>query len=240
MMSCDLRLIMQDLAIKKVSVSSKRTAYLVPNMFNKIVSGYKKDKSKVSIQSDTSIESKKTFQDETVNVRINENNVQNQTVNVEKNEKTYESKVLPSDVDLLRTIKFKIGGEPRKLLISTVFIQKLFSHRINEVKANILKKTVIPTATPVSSSSSTVVPTVNEVKEDVVVTKNNEINIPTQNTPKKDPVQDAVTKYVELMNTRKQVLLEKQRCEKEMTDLVNQYGITLDMVNAEIAKGDNK
>ena len=42
------------------------------------------------------------------------------------------------------------------------------------------------------------------------------------------------------MNKRKEAITIKQACEKEMTELVNEFGITLDMVNAELAKGNMK
>lgn len=223
MTSCDLKLIMEDLAVKKTSVSSKRTAYLVPNMFNKIVSGYSKQKSSVNVQ--TQIAPDKS-----------------EVIKTEQIEKKYEVKALPSDVNLLKTSSIKMLGEPRRLLISTVFIQKLFSHRLKEINANATKNNqpsiepsvapVIPTAVPVAP----VVPTTSEVDVDNSINKTVEKAVEVTNN---DPIKDAVKKYVELMNIRKQALLEKQRCEKEMTELVNQFGITLDMVNAEIAK-DNK
>ncbi len=51
-----------------------------------------------------------------------------------------------------------------------------------------------------------------------------------------DPKDEAVKKYVDLMKKRKEAIAMKQGYEKEMTSLVNEFGITLDMVNAELAK----
>jgi len=225
----------------RITVQGKRLAYLVPNMFNKITSGYGKKlmaymSSKTvaapePVQSSIpSIEPDTTAIDQTNETKIDVNQttqipneveiasvektttVENKESEVNEKVKNYIVKALSIDVDYLKNRQLRVSSLPRKLLISTVFIQKLVTHRLNASKANL------------------------EVKkeEPVVPTKTPEVAAPI------DTKEAGVTKYVELMNKRKEAIIIKQTCEKEMTELVNKFGITLDMVNAELAKGNVK
>lgn len=230
-----------DLATKsKITIEGKRLAYLVPNMFNKITSGYGK-KMLAYISSNvaavepapvtavsTNITSEpvkaepQVAQVNTAVPVVNENPVtqeENKNDDVIKNnieinakEKNYTLKVLQTDVDYLINKQKRVVGAPRRLLISTVFVQKLLAHRANAVKENfdLAKKLSTVPSEPVK------------------------VEIPV------DPKEAGVVKYVELMNKRKEAITIKQACEKEMTELVNEFGITLDMVNAELAKGNMK
>ncbi len=235
-----------DLATKsKITVEGKRLAYLVPNMFNKITSGYGKKmlayiSSNVAavepapvpaVSTNTTSESVETVPVKTepqvaqVNPAVpvvNENPVtqeDNKNDDVVKNnteinakEKNYILKVLQTDVDYLINKQKRVVGAPRRLLISTVFVQKLLAHRANAVKENfdLAKKLSTVPSEPVK------------------------VEIPV------DPKEAGVARYVILMNKRKEAITIKQTCEKEMTELVNEFGITLDMVNAELAKGNMK
>lgn len=225
----------------RITVQGKRLAYLVPNMFNKITSGYRKKiaayiGSKTVVATETVQSSIPTVKPEApviaqtneTKIDVNQTNPitpEEKTVSVEKTStvenkepevsekvKNYIIKALSIDVDYLKNRQIRVSGLPRKLLISTVFVQKLVTHRFNATKANL------------------------EVKkeEPVVPTKNPEVVAPT------DTKEAGVAKYVELMNKRKEAITIKQACEKEMTELVNKFGITLDMVNAELAKGNVK
>lgn len=228
-----------DLATKsKITVEGKRLAYLVPNMFNKITSGYgKKLLAYISlnvaavepapvVNTNIAPEPVKTEpQEAQVNIVapvVNENPVtqeENKSNDVAKNnpeinskEKNYILKVLQTDVDYLINKQKRIVGAPRRLLISTVFVQKLLAHRANSIKENfdLAKKLSTVPSEPIK------------------------VEVPV------DPKEAGVVKYVELMNKRKEAITIKQACEKEMTELVNEFGITLDMVNAELAKGNMK
>ena len=228
-----------DLATKsKITVEGKRLAYLVPNMFNKITSGYgKKLLAYISlnvaavvpapvVNTNIAPEPVKTEpQEAQVNIVapvVNENPAtqeENKSDDVAKNnpeinskEKNYILKVLQTDVDYLINKQKRIVGAPRRLLISTVFVQKLLAHRANSIKENfdLAKKLSTVPGEPIK------------------------VEVPV------DPKEAGVVKYVELMNKRKEAITIKQACEKEMTELVNEFGITLDMVNAELAKGNMK
>lgn len=228
-----------DLATKsKITVEGKRLAYLVPNMFNKITSGYgKKLLAYISlnvaavepapvVNTNIAPEPVKTEpQEAQVNIVatvVNENPAtqeENKSIDVAKNnpeinskEKNYILKVLQTDVDYLINKQKRIVGAPRRLLISTVFVQKLLAHRANSIKENfdLAKKLSTVPSEPIK------------------------VEVPV------DPKEAGVVKYVELMNKRKEAITIKQACEKEMTELVNEFGITLDMVNAELAKGNMK
>ena len=232
-----------DLTTKsKITVEGKRLAYLVPNMFNKITSGYgKKIAAYISsnavavvepVQSSTpaitpevvpavvetnihniDVDQTKPFSNEAkVENAEKTTTVENTTPEVSEKVKNYIVKVLKADVDYLKNNQLRVAGLPRKLLISTVFVQKLLTHRFN------------------ATNSSLEV----EKAEPVVPAKTPEVAAPV------DTKEAGVAKYVELMNKRKEAIVAKQACEKEMTELVNKFGITLDMVNAELAKGNVK
>lgn len=226
----------------RINVQGKRLAYLVPNMFNKITSGYgKKIAAYIAsktvavnepVQNSTPIVKPEVaipvVQPTVTKIDVNQTKpsiaevkpestdkpivVEKTTPEVAEKVKNYIVKALSIDVDYLKNRQLRVSGSPRKLLISTVFVQKLVTHRTNAVKANI------------------------EVKkeEPVVPVKTPEVDAPI------DTKEAGVAKYVELMNKRKEAIIIKQTCEKEMTELVNKFGITLDMVNAELAKGNIK
>jgi hypothetical protein len=231
-----------DLTTKsRINVQGKRLAYLVPNMFNKITSGYgKKIAAYMSSQTvaapapvQSSVPPVKPEVTTTIPVNepkidVNQTNpisnevkvtseektttVENQAPETSEKVKNYSIKALSIDVDYLKNRQLRVSGSPRKLLISTVFVQKLVTHRFNAIKANLDARKVEP----------------------VVPNKEPEVTAPA------DTKEAGVVKYVELMNKRKEAITIKQTCEKEMTELVNKFGITLDMVNAELAKGNVK
>jgi len=240
MKNYDVKSSAQDLTIKsRITVQGKRLAYLVPNMFNKITSGYGKkiaaymSSKTVVVPAPVQISipavrpvAPATIQSNETKMDVNQANtvpnevkvasvektttVENKAPEVNEKAKNYIVKALSIDVDYLKNRQLRVSGSPRKLLISTVFVQKLLTHRFNATKANL------------------------EVKkeEPIVPNKKPEVAAPL------DTKEAGVAKYVELMNKRKEAIIIKQACEKEMTELVNKFGITLDMVNAELAKGN--
>lgn len=243
MKNYDVKSSVLDLTTKsKITIQGKRLAYLVPNMFNKITSGYGKKiavyiSSKAPVVTEPVQSSIPTVKPEvtapvaqptTPKIEVNQTKpspteekvesvekpaaVENNTQEVSEKVKNYIVKALSIDVDYLKNRQLRVAGLPRKLLISTVFVQKLVAHRFNAIKANL------------------------EVKKDepIVPDKTPEVAAPAETK------EAGVAKYVELMNKRKEAITIKQTCEKEMTELVNKFGITLDMVNAELAKGNVK
>ncbi len=80
-----------------------------------------------------------------------------------------------------------------------------------------------------------VIPTVEEKKVEPVIPVVPQVE---EQVKPSEPTEaeKAVVKYVDLMNKRKEAIALKQQCEKEMTALVNEYKISLDMVNAELSK----
>ena len=243
---------------KNISVSEKKIAFLVPNMFNKVASGYDKNSAKLAAeakQTETSAtvtetpvvpqvapavqapvppappvveESKPEVKTpelppkpELAPVAPEEKKEEPQApastqpeaqpeAAVAVKEKRYVEKVTPMDVIFLRTNKLHANSAPKKLLISVVFKGKLVAHRNKSIE----KAAALETA---------------EKKEEAIASK----------APEVDPTQEAIKKYLKLLDTRKEAIQTKQSAEKEMTELVNKFGITLDMVNAEINKNNN-
>ena len=214
MKNYDIKLLAMDLSnVSDIRVSGKRLAFLVPNMFNKITSGYSKKTSAYLLEHPELVKQEEVVTKVTtpeVTSPITTPEVNNTPVVKEEEaitpavvkEKAYALKILPADFEFLKTKSFTVTSPARKLLISLVFAEKLLSNRSKHIK---VEEQIVPTITPVEVESV-------------------------------DPVLMGVKKYVELMSKRKSLIAEKQACEKEMTDLVNEFGITLDMVNAQIAK----
>lgn len=233
MKNYDVKSSVMDLGkISKITITGKRLAYLVPNMFNKITSGYGK---KIVIYLSSQVKPEPVqvevpvasvmpatvnqIAQNTESTTVKNPNMQSEAKNnadttfseATDKIKNYIVKVSPMDIDYLRSKQLRVVSIPRKLLISTVFIQKLILHRVNSTNSHFNDNKKIDS--PVSS-----IPVVKQI----------------------NPKDAGIVRYVELMNKRKEALVTKQQCEKEMTELVNEFGITLDMVNAELAKGKNE
>lgn len=247
---------------KDISITEKKIAFLVPNMFNKVASGY--DKNCTKLVEEAKVETASTqiqeaqvapapsaptapvppaqpsapevkpaegpvlppkpelappAEEKPVEAAKAEVKTENPEVSAPEvkaedtavKEKRYAEKVAPMDVIFLRTNKIHANSAPKKLLISVVFKGKLVNHR---------NKSIAKAAELESASKE-------------------EKPVEAPKAPEVNPVQEAIKKYLQLLNTRKEAIQTKQAAEKEMTELVNKYGITLDMVNAEINKSNN-
>lgn len=230
---------------KNISITEKKVAFLVPNMFNKVASGY--DKNCATLVEAKAKETETQNQEVIAPAPVSAPNVpvapippapvsapeikpaeapkvevkpeapaqptapEVKPAEAPVKEKRYAEKVAPMDVIFLRTNKLHANSAPKKLLISVVFKGKLVNHR---------NKSIAKAAELESAS-----------KEDKVESA--------PKAPEVDPVKEAIKKYLQLLETRKEAIQTKQAAEKEMTELVNKYGITLDMVNAEINKSNN-
>ena len=250
---------------KDISITEKKVAFLVPNMFNKVASGY--DKNCATLVEAKAKETETQNQEVIAPAPVSAPNVpvapvppapvsapeikpaeapvlppkpelappaeekakeapkvevkpeapaqptapEVKPAEAPVKEKRYAEKVAPMDVIFLRTNKLHANSAPKKLLISVVFKGKLVNHR---------NKSIAKAAELESAS-----------KEEKVESA--------PKAPEVDPVKEAIKKYLQLLETRKEAIQTKQAAEKEMTELVNKYGITLDMVNAEINKSNN-
>ena len=228
-----------ELKNKKVTKEETKLALLVPNMFNKVSSGYYKKTSTLVSQNEEIVNTENKEISPVVNNIVSEVSTTTPQINSEEiktkiednqvveaiKEKKYTDKASNLDVIFLRNTKIRSTEPAKKLLISTAFIQKLISHRKSAVELNSNKTEEVVSKNISLQGDKTPI-----VSTEVVTKVENNVN---QDMNSKD---DAVAKYVELMNKRKEAIALKQQYEKEMTELVNKFNITLDMVNAELAK----
>lgn len=231
-----------ELKSKKITKKESKLALLVPNMFNKVSSGYyKKNASipapvKAEVEPAIEVPSAPSIPSSPVVPVVNVTPapapvpatpvapvepaapVANEKEEVKAGDKNYIEKVEGIDEIFLRNTKIHATEPAKKLLIATVFIEKLIAHR-EKAKKNV--KPVIASQIGDAGISA-------KVSTDTTGTAIDNVN-------------EAVGKYVELMNKRKEAIALKQQCEKEMTALVNKFNITLDMVNAELSRlGEQK
>lgn len=219
-----------ELKSKKITTRESKLALLVPNMFNKVSSGYYKKNASIPApvveeSTITPVMPAPVIPSVPVAPAIAPVEPIAPVAPVEpaapvepKNEvpaaeKNYIEKVEGIDEIFLRNTKIHAVEPAKKLLIGTVFIEKLIAHR-DRAKKNV--KPVI----------------VSQIGE---AERGAKVSTTTTGTAI-DNVNAAVGKYVELMNKRKEAIALKQQCEKEMTALVGKFNITLDMVNAELSR----
>lgn len=162
--------------------------------------------------------------------------------NLSDKEKNYIIKAYESDIEKLRNKTIKVANAPRRLLISTMFIQKLFANR--------KKKKAEKQAARVERAEEMLrgLPTVEEetpVVETAPVEPTPVTSVPSQPAVEKD-VDSAIQRYIELNNERNNILDEKRvaqerldlaeanltRCQNEMQRLVTEYGLTQEMVES--------
>ena len=165
--------------------------------------------------------------------------------NLSDNEKNYIIKAYESDIDRLRNKTIRVANAPRRLLISTMFIQKLFTNRkkrkAERKAAEIARAEEMLRELPTVDEVTPVVETTTPVAEPTPVVE------PVAETKDGDA---AIQRYIELNNQRNNILDEKRvaqerlaaaeasltRCQAEMQKLVNEYGLTQDMVEAKFTR----
>ncbi|HPF82776.1 MAG TPA: hypothetical protein PLV83_01205 [Bacilli bacterium] len=200
---------------QKIKVNSKRLAFLVPNMFSRLKSGFTKKTKDMVSESGEEVGKVKTLVSspafaevkeeavaeateitaakiEEVQNKIDEVTAKREEIRADESIPLKESmciiKAYQSDIDKLVSKKMKMSAAPKKLLISTIFVQKLIEnrkkHKINDV----------------------------EVEE----TQDNKI-------------QKAMDKYIELNNKRLDYLEQLNEIQAEMKQLVTENGLTKEM-----------
>lgn len=251
-----------ELKSRKISKQETKLALLVPNMFNKVSSGYYKKVSKLvkpisevspisDIMPNVAVPSAPVAPTPIVNTNIptEEPKIEPNKVEVPTNsvkEKKYIDKASNMDVIFLRNTKIHATDAAKKLLISPTFVQKLETYRAKAIEKG--SQDEVPVV-----KASTIAAVTTDVAEATLNRKNESSPVPsvTQVLQKITPdivakvektaeSPEGVKKYIELMNKRKEAIALKQQCEKEMTALVNEYNITLEMVNEELAKSGSQ
>lgn len=254
---------------QKIVFKSRKIAYLVPNMFSRLYKGFLKMvkalgakiadstadvRSSISeAVSDAAKEAVEAREEYNVNkiAKINEKVEKKeeavaavkQNENISDRDKNYIIKGYESDIERLRNKTIKVANAPRRLLISLVFIQKLFTNR---------KKRKAKAAQAFFDR----IPSVNAGTNEIQVPENN-LDMSTQNvddpvatpTPvevdlsKNEDMDIAIGKYIEI-NSRKIELEERIRKDQEELDmykaelekLVEQYGFTREDVEQRIIR----
>ena len=218
------------------NITGKRLAYLVTNMFNKHKSGFKKQIAPVvetyiaqneelpTITPMTDVTPVMPDIPEMVAPMIEPPVVPNpqpvvaptieQPVEVAPaapidNSKPYVVKIEANDLTNFRTKPKQVTSTPSKLLISTVFINKLINNRVSALNAANVPLTV---QTPVQVEET--LPGLEMLEE----------------SPKENKLEIAIQRYLELNNQRREALKSVNDFEAEMANLVKENGITLDMV----------
>lgn len=242
MKNYDIKSAVAELSVApKVVESSKRIAFLVPNMFSRVCTGYDKKNTELkqsSVQNivpnqanvnstmegtiannvgNTTIPSVEVRSENAVNEisTVKEEIVASDRVNVNPvvDNKSYILKISQADAESLKRSNIKVVNSPRRLLISLVFIEKLFTNRKNKM-LNVNAQ---------MASNKTL--SVQTVSEPVVSTG----YVQSTNAEQKD-VSYAKEKYKELNTKRLSLLDELNKCQEEMKKLVNEYNLTQEMI----------
>ena len=140
----------------KVKISNKRLAYLVPNMFGKLKSGFFKKVSSIvavyqeemqnnnPVVSETPIQEPIVENKEVVAAVVNEQpkpEVSSPEVSAPINDnKNYVAKAYLADIESLSRKPKRSVAAPKKLLISKVFVQKLIANRMKAIETVNKKK----------------------------------------------------------------------------------------------------
>lgn len=224
---------------KKISIKVKRIAFLVPNMFSKLRSGFIKKASLLK----QGMESIKQVVAEPVAQAVSEAKVVREEVNEQKaakvdekierkedamvqvkkmdtisaTNKNYIVKAYESEIERLYNRKARVSTSPRRLLISTVFLQKLIANRKRKFIANRVEK--------------------KEIKAEEKELKNIVNNLEDISKAEKvTNVEEAKARYIELNNQRLELLEKDKKIREQLTKLVQEFGLTKDMFAEEMGK----
>lgn len=239
MKNYEIKSAMAELSVKqKLKVNSGRIAFLVQDVFRKLKSGFSKKivaiSNAVNQAASDAVEVRDAYNankianiNETVDRKEEKVAEIKTNANLSDADKNYIIKAYESDIEKLRNKTIKVANAPRRLLISTMFIQKLFANR--------KKKKAEKQAARVARAEEMLngLPTIDE--ETPVVEKD---------------VDSAIQRYIELNNERNNILDEKRaaqerldlaevkltRCQDEMQRLVTEYGLTQEMVESRYTK----
>lgn len=209
---------------QKIVVNAKRIAFLVPNMFNKLSGGFRKKvenfKSSVDVQNALA-------EAEEVKNEVVENKIVAIEEKIERKEeavaqtqadeaipektKNYIVKAYEADIEELNKKAIRVEYAPRRLLISTVFIQKLFTNRRKRKEQERIEKVLsnVPTVEPVKEEAPTAVVNDVEAAKEKYLSLNND--------------------RLEYMDEMKSIKAKIVSIQAEMTSLVNEFGLTKEM-----------
>ena len=216
----------KEFANKKVKISNKRLAYLVPNMFGKLKNGFFKKVSSIIAVYQEEMEPKAPIVEETpvvqepivenkevVQAVINEQpkqetpspEVSSPKVEAPVNDdKIYIAKAYLADIESLSRKPKRSVAAPKKLLISKVFVQKLIANRMKAIE------------------------TVNKKKEEELVLQEQPSAVDLQ--------QEAALKYIALNEKLQELVKTADEVKSQMITLAKEHGLTRTMVENAMAK----
>ena len=209
----------KEFAGKQVKITTKRLAYLVPNMFGKLRNGFFKNINSIIAVYQEENQVQQPVAQAPISEPIVENkavveNVVNQAPAVEaaspavsqsaNDNKNYIAKAYLADIENLSRKQKKSVAAPKKLLISKVFVQKLIANRMKAIE------------------------TLNKKKEEELVL---------QEQPSAADLQhEAALKYIELNEKLQELVKTADEVKSQMISLAKEHGLTRTMVENAMAK----
>ena len=219
MKNYELKYATKEFAGKQVKITTKRLAYLVPNMFGKLRNGFFKNINSIIAVYQEENQVQQPVAQAPISEPIVENkavveNVVNQAPAVEaaspavsqsaNDNKNYIAKAYLADIENLSRKQKKSVAAPKKLLISKVFVQKLIANRMKAIE------------------------TLNKKKEEELVL---------QEQPSAADIQhEAALKYIELNEKLKELVKTADEVKSQMISLAKEHGLTRTMVENAMAK----
>lgn len=219
MKNYELKYATKEFAGKQVKITTKRLAYLVPNMFGKLRNGFFKNINSIIAVYQEENQVQQPVAQAQISEPIVENkavveNVVNQAPAVEaaspavsqsaNDNKNYIAKAYLADIENLSRKQKKSVAAPKKLLISKVFVQKLIANRMKAIE------------------------TLNKKKEEELVLQ--------EQPSAADLQQEAALKYIELNEKLQELVKTADEVKSQMISLAKEHGLTRTMVENAMAK----
>ena len=219
MKNYELKYATKEFAGKQVKITTKRLAYLVPNMFGKLRNGFFKNINSIIAVYQEENQVQQPVVQAPISEPIVENkavveNVVNQAPAVEaaspavsqsaNDNKNYIAKAYLADIENLSRKQKKSVAAPKKLLISKVFVQKLIANRMKAIE------------------------TLNKKKEEELVLQ--------EQPSAADLQQEAALKYIELNEKLQELVKTADEVKSQMISLAKEHGLTRTMVENAMAK----
>ena len=219
MKNYELKYATKEFAGKQVKITTKRLAYLVPNMFGKLRNGFFKNINSIIAVYQEENQVQQPVAQAPISEPIVENkavveNVVNQAPAVEaaspavsqsaNDNKNYIAKAYLADIENLSRKQKKSVDAPKKLLISKVFVQKLIANRMKAIE------------------------TLNKKKEEELVLQ--------EQPSAADFQHEAALKYIELNEKLQELVKTADEVKSQMISLAKEHGLTRTMVENAMAK----
>ena len=219
MKNYELKYATKEFAGKQVKITTKRLAYLVPNMFGKLRNGFFKNINSIIAVYQEENQVQQPVAQAPISEPIVENkavveNVVNQAPAVEaaspavsqsaNDNKNYIAKAYLADIENLSRKQKKSVAAPKKLLISKVFVQKLIANRMKAIE------------------------TLNKKKEEELVLQEQPSAVDLQ--------QEAALKYIALNEKLQELVKTADEVKSQMITLAKEHGLTRTMVENAMAK----